>query len=419
MKKVKKLIFSATAKDTTSLFIGNTTSSILAVVFVILVARYLGPKNLGIGMAVVSFVTILSAVGDLGLTSSLFRFVSKTFLQGDTQKAQKYLSFVFSIRFFSAVIIGLILILSSPFASRLIYKTNEPYLMILSALAIFGFLLWDFQIQSFQSKRRFLPSAIFIVLSNLLRVLLVVVFALTNTLTLFSAVLSFSLSPLLVFFVTLPFNKVRLSFDHEWKKLFFQIIPFSGWMGVTKTAGAISGRIDTLLLIQLLGAYEVGIYSASRQLAQGIPIFIGSFATVLAPRFASLEGVKLNRYYKKTIMLSILISTGVFIAAFAAPIVTILFGKDYASSVPIFRWLLIGFIPLTLSIPPVNLIIYAHHKPKIISTLTLIELPIIILGNILLIPVIGIYAPILVLGINHTLTMLVSFAYNYAYSKKN
>ena len=74
---LKDLVFSKTAKDATVVFIGNATSSLLAIVFTIFAARSLGPENWGMVAAVTSLVAILVAFGELGLDAGLLKFVSK------------------------------------------------------------------------------------------------------------------------------------------------------------------------------------------------------------------------------------------------------------------------------------------------------------------------------------------------------
>jgi hypothetical protein len=76
MKRIKNLIFSQTSKDTTILFSGNLISSALAIIFTIFVARNLGSI---LGWQLLSFIAVRLQL-DFGLTSSLFRFLSKAII---------------------------------------------------------------------------------------------------------------------------------------------------------------------------------------------------------------------------------------------------------------------------------------------------------------------------------------------------
>src|SRR3990167_4746598 len=93
--KVKELVLSRTAKDTSIVFAGNAVSFVFGIIFTILAARQIDPADWGIFSATIGTVGILLAVGELGLTSGLFRFVSNLWQRGSREKAQKVLSTIF------------------------------------------------------------------------------------------------------------------------------------------------------------------------------------------------------------------------------------------------------------------------------------------------------------------------------------
>jgi O-antigen/teichoic acid export membrane protein len=89
------------------------------------------------------------------------------------------------------------------------------------------------------------------------------------------------------------------------------------------------------------------------------------------------------------------------------PLISLL-GPKYTLSAEVLKWLLVGLAPFALSAPAVNALIYSFHKPKIIAILSTVQLPLIILGNIFLIPRLGIYGPVLVIGLWNLSTLIVS-----------
>src|SRR3990167_3392529 len=110
LNDIRNLIFSKTAKDSLVIFWGNGVSAILAIIITIIVARTLGPEGWGIAAAVLGFITILSALADLGFGSGLFRFASKNFHLGKTMKAEKILTIVFLLRMVTALSLSFALI---------------------------------------------------------------------------------------------------------------------------------------------------------------------------------------------------------------------------------------------------------------------------------------------------------------------
>jgi PST family polysaccharide transporter len=407
--QVKELVFSKTVKQTSIVFLGNAISSFLAIVFTILAARFLGPKDWGIVAAIGSFISILMALADFGLGASLLRFVSEKYRKGKTDKVQNISRTVFFIRVLTAVSFLVVLVIFSPWLAPLVLRLSEPKYIVFSAIALLGFLFLDFQTSLVQAKENWKLSAIFISITNTLRVIGIFVLVLTQSVSLFSVVVVFTTTPFLGWIATLFSERTRPELRKGWQKIVKHMAPFSLWMALGKIVNTVNSRVDVLLLIQLTGAYETGIYSAANRLAFGVPMILGSFARVLAPKFASLKDRELKVYFKKSVGLSLLIAIGLLVGIIISPLVISLFGVKYSQSTPILRWLFLAFIPFVLSTPSVNVLIYGFQKPNILTLMGLIQLPFIFALNLYLIPVIGVYGPVLTLGLVNLSTMMVTY----------
>ena len=174
------------------------------------------------------------------------------------------------------------------------------------------------------------------------------------------------------------------------------------------------------MLLYISGAYQTGLFGASKQLAVGVPMLVGSLATVLAPRFATLEERALSRYFKKSIALSVFLAFGLLSGILISPLVISLFGDEYEESRGILQWLLVGYIPFVISMPAVNLLIYALHKPKIIGILSLLQIPLVWWLNVYLIPLYGVWGAVAVHIVWNLSTLLVAYAFvGYYLGKKN
>lgn len=418
LHQLRDLIISKTVKSTSVLFLGNAVSSFLAIVFSIIAARVLGPEKWGIVAAVASLTTILVAFGDLGLGATTLKFVSKK-LRRSEREANNILRTLFTIRTLTAIVFGLILILLAKVLSPLIFRSQDPQLVIFTAVGLFGFLLLDFQIVTFEARQNWHLAAFFIALANIIRVILLLLLFALGSVGLFSVLLTFSVSPLVALSISHFWQRIGVGVIPGWRKVFRRIAPFSSWMAVNRIVASTNSRVDVLLLVQLAGAYEAGIYSAANRLAFGVPIILGSFATVLAPRFASLNKKhELASFYKKTIGLSILLVLGLILGIFIAPFIISLFGPEYERSKFVLQLLLVAFIPFALSTPAVNTLIYAFQKPKIITLLSIVHLPFILLLNLYLIPKIGIFAPVIVLGLVNTSMMIFSYIFAWKAFKR-
>src|SRR5437870_431184 len=71
----RSLAFSKTARHTYVVFLGNGLSAVLAFVFTVSITRYLNLADFGYFSAVLSFILLITDISDLGISSSLSRFL--------------------------------------------------------------------------------------------------------------------------------------------------------------------------------------------------------------------------------------------------------------------------------------------------------------------------------------------------------
>jgi len=110
----------------------------------------------------------------------------------------------------------------------------------------------------------------------------------------------FSGSLFLVFLASLFFVGAKPKLSWSVAKTYKEVFKFSSWMGLNKIVSTASPRLDILLIIQLAGTYEAGIYGAASRLAVGIPMIVGSLATIIASRFALIsDRNELRKYFSK------------------------------------------------------------------------------------------------------------------------
>lgn len=417
--QLRRLTLSRLTKDTSVVLFGNAFSSTLAVVFTILAANTLGPAGWGMIAAVGSLLTILVAFADLGIGAGLFRFVSKRWSVGEKREANRIIQVSFSVRIISALVFAGILILLSWPISELVLHSTDHRLVIFAVLGMVGSLFVDFHIALSEAKRRWTRAAFFIATTNSLRVGLFLVVSLTGRIDFISILMIFTASPLISALIAWSIEKTGFGSFKDWSEVLRKTTVFSGIMGANKIISSINSRVDVLLLVNILGTYETGIYAAANRLAIGVPIILGSFATVLAPRFSALSQKPDSiRFFKRAMGLSTLISIGLLIGVALAPFITHLFTPEYERSGLVLQLLLASFIPATLAVPAVNLVIYGIKKPQTITILSTFQLPLILFLNFYFIPKIGIFAPVLALAFVNILTMIVTFFVVWRYFKK-
>lgn len=404
----KGLLISKTAKDTYIVFVGNIISFFFGIIFAVLAARAVEPSGWGIFSAAGGFMVILFAFSELGLSAGLFKFVSGLWGKGEREKVDEVASVILTTRVATVLIFSSLMILFAGSLSNILLKTDNLLLVYFTAIGLIGSLLTDFQVSLLQAKRNWISSSVLTALTNLFRLtfLLLSRYFWKFDLSVLFAV--FFLSPIATFLISLLFERPKILLTRNSLSIFKKVSKFSLWMGVNRSVGSISSRVDSVLLLQLAGSFEAGIVGAARQLSNAVMILLGSFATVIAQRLASYEGIHLKKYYRKVVLLSMLFGAGVLAGIiFVDPIISLL-GPKYSLSSGVLKWLLVGLVPFALSSPSVNALIYTFHKPKIIALLSVIQLPLIIIGNILLIPKYGIFGPVIVIAFWNLSTLLVT-----------
>lgn len=410
-----KLIFSNTTKDSSLVFFGNLVSSIFGIIFTIFAAKWLGPENWGAVAAIGSLIPILVALGDLGIGASLFQYTSGKWIADKKHVSETYAT-ALSIKLLTLFIFTVLLLLVSPMLDRLYFNSNGIFI-----ISIIGFLsvsLLDFQIFSIEAKQKWVTASLFISLTNIIRVFGLILLVISDHLNLINVLYILVGSTLLVFIITIFALPFKISFNN-WRSLISKFYNFSFWMSSSKVISTVASRVDVLILIQVAGAYQAGIYGAASRLAIGVPLIVGSFATVIASRFASIDDKKtLILYFKKSILLSVLIVIGVLFGILCTPLVVGFLGSKYTLATALLQWLFVGMIPFVLSAPAVNILIYHFKKPKIIAYLSVIQFTIVILINYIFIPSLGFFAPIIALGVSNTITLVVTYYFSVVFIRK-
>lgn len=421
MKKLitrgSQLLLSPTAKNAGIIFAGNAVSSVLGITFAVIAAYFLTPAAWGIVASVRNLINILIAIADLGLGAALFQFSSGKW-KDEPQKALSAYKDIFALRIISCFLFCLALFAFSGIISQISFGFVDHTLIYLAIVGFAGVLFLDFQVFAVQSKKNWVSASILIALTNVFRVGILLWLVWAVKVNQFNVLLAFSISGIFAFlvgFLSLPYAP---SFKINLSQVFRQFGNFSLWMSGNKIVSTVAARIDVLLVLQTLGAHKAGIYGIASTFAVGVPLIIGSFATILASKFASItDKGSLRDFFYKSIGLSVLVSLFLLLGVLVSPLVISLFGEKYLEAGPILQLLFIGMIPFSLSAPSVNILIYHFKKPQIIAWLSVLQLFIILGVNFYFLPVLDVYAPVLALSLSNLVTMIISYIYVFKYLK--
>jgi len=292
------------------------------------VARYLGVEQFGILSYGVAFALLFRPMAMFGLEGICVREIIK---------APKEKNDILGSAFMLSLLAG---ILSFLFAVYLIniFRPDEPVYCAIVSIVGFGLVFFSFEVFNywFQAEVNAKPVVkariIVLTVTSALKVACillkasVIFFAFVNLaeliLTGFALMTVYSRSGLKI---------AKLKAKFKWiKKLFLDAWP----LALSGIAATIYLRIDKIMLGEILGPQEVGIYTAATRLAEAWYFLPTCIMTSLYPAViksfqdqASDGNKRMQQIYKLMTLMGYLV--GACTILFARPVVVFLFGQEY------------------------------------------------------------------------------------------
>lgn len=382
LTQIKGLFLTDTGKDVSIVFAGTIINALVGGVFFILAPRILGPAQYGLFAVAVSTGVLIAGLANLGIDTGILRFIKV----GNDQSNQRILKLALQ----AYITIGLIIfVLGFLVAKPLATILGNSNLVLLLRIAFSGtifLLLTDFFVATLQSRRQFLKASLVNIISNVARLLIIVIAAYLFTLNVyFLTSLFFFVTIVSVIigkiFVPLDFLKAK---DHL--KEFKNFFSYNSWIAASLAISSIP--IDNYLLIKFAGPVATGIYAAPFKILSIVDQLSGNFSRVLASRFSSFDTDEKAIDFAKKSYPIVLVVGGCFLAGslLATPIIKLLLGNQYLDSIVVFRIIALASILSFATSIPVSIIAYYFGKSKVAFTITCIIILVWSLASFILIP---------------------------------
>jgi len=403
VEKLKKIFHSATVKDTAISFVGLGVTAIVGFIYTVVLARTLGPEKFGIFSAITALIAIIYSLGDLGIASAIINFIPKL-----KEKRQVLINTGFWFEFVVGLIILIIFCIFSIFHNQIIPGSLTDQVFLAGFIA-FNYLLINYAQAIFTAERKFLTYSFSQIIDAGVKITLVFILLSSSRLSISTAFIANIVSTTFALLITFSKELFRIHWQFD-KPVFSQIFHFAKWMAVSKIFSVFTTRVDIVLLNLLLGSYQAGIYSAASRITLFFSLLISSLGSVVNPRFSSFDTKeKTIGYMKKLILLIGAISFLMILSALLAhPIINIVFGKKYLDSIPVFQMLTLSMIPFMFTLITTPALMYSFNQPSFIAKLTMIQVTIMISLDLLLIPILGAFAPVIALGVGNIITLSAS-----------
>jgi O-antigen/teichoic acid export membrane protein len=276
----------------TSWMMGEQFLRIIAGLFVgIWVARYLGPEQFGLFSYALAFTAIFSGIAKLGLDGIIVRE-----LINNPEKRDIYLGTAFWLKILGAIIVMGVMAAIVPFTSN--DATTNLFIFIIAAGLVFqSFEVVEFHFQSLVlAKIVTICKIIQLSLSAITKIYLVLTeaelywFVLVTVFDAMSLAVSYSIAYRLqkdrTFYKKFNFNIAKEMLNNSWPLMISSVVVM------------VYMRIDQIMIKEILGEREVGIYSAAIRLSEAF-FFIPAIIT--ASLFPAILNAKKqgDEVYKK------------------------------------------------------------------------------------------------------------------------
>ncbi len=315
----------------TSWLLGERALRIAVSLFVgIYVARYLGPERFGLLSYALSFVGIFVALATLGLDEVVVRELIKT-----PEQREKILGTSFLLKLVGTLLMWAAILVAIPLTENDL-QTNILIIIIAFGTVFQAFNVIDLNFQA-KVKSKYVVHAQFIqlIISSIVKIILVVNEA---PLIWFASVYSLDVIVLAMGLVFAYLYNGDNIFSWKWSFETSKYLLHDSWPLIL--AGVVISvymKIDQVMIKEMLGAKEVGLYAAAVKLSEAWYFIPMAIASSLFPAIINAKVYQKEVYYQRLqklydLMVWIAIAIALPTTFLSTLVVEFLYGKEYLGS---------------------------------------------------------------------------------------
>ncbi len=358
-------LYTKVAYNTIIQIVGKFISTVLGVVAIAIMARYLGQAGFGEYTTIITFLSFFGIIADLGLTLVTVQMISRPGVDEN-----KVLNNLFSLRLVTAIVfLGLAPLIIVFFPYSILVKTG----VLITSLSFLCIALNQILVGLFQKKLRMDKVAIAEVIGRVILIIGVILSVKLNygllgimTATVIASLINF----ILHFVFSRAFVRIKLRFDFGlWKNIISKSWP----LAITIVFNLIYLRADTLILSLIKSQSEVGIYGAAYKVIDVLITLPFMFAGIILP-ILTLSWMKKNviqfkKILQKSFDFMVILALPMIVGTqfVANEVMTMVAGKEFNISGSVLKILIIATGAIFLGCMFSHAIIALGKQKKIIG----------------------------------------------------
>jgi O-antigen/teichoic acid export membrane protein len=377
----------------------SVASGLIQYVALIVMARALGPHNLGVVVLTTSIGSFTAAAVEFGISPVLVRFrpeigdADRELWAGVVRSMARIIAGTAScVTTVALVVLSLTMVVSLP---------SDTTIAVTLGLAIaaptVGFTFFQGYLQS---QRRFRDIAYLNVGLALGRLMLIVALAASVGISVASVLTVYLVTvcgaALAGWTLTMRRERLPAVSPATRRRARALVRPYLRWSMVGRASAALNGRFDIFLLSALAGAGTTGVYGAAWQSAAPFPMLATSVGEVSFPHFAArhqagdIRGL-IDRWSAWLPVLLVGSTVAAVAGAYTLPIVL---GSGFARSSAPFAVLVVAY-GLQVWLQPIAMLLYASNRQRPAASIAAAQTVILGLLDLVLIPRYGALGPAL------------------------
>jgi len=326
-----KKLFSELKQGVVIVFISRYAGIFFQIIFTVILARLLTPKEFGVVAIVAVFITFFRLLSEMGLGAGI---VQKRGLNNED------ISSLFILTIFIAILFGLCFYIFS-YAIAAFYK-NNIYINIghLLCITLIFSTLTTVPSSILRKNKKFLTIGVIQIVTIVLSGIFGVFLAFKNF-SYYALVVQSIINSVLLFISFYIYSGIRVRFVFSVNSI-RKIFKYSFYQFLFNTINYFSRNLDNILIGKFLGPTALGFYDkAYKLMLYPVQNLTGVMSSVLHPVMAEYQDKSSVIYTAYLKILKILLLIGIPISIFsffsAKEVILMMFGNNWVQSIPVFK----------------------------------------------------------------------------------